>query len=158
MAAGAPLHSCSQTTCTFALVTQPYWLCLLLSFWPCGKHDSKLGQGSTFWPAPCADVGRHCGQGYDVDVYESRPFIGGKVASWQKDGNHVEMGLHVVRHSAAPPSACVCVLLTEAEHGPGGSVCLRAELMSIGWHKHADLCLLQCLLMRVSFGGSLQLW
>ncbi|KAK9834165.1 hypothetical protein WJX81_004675 [Elliptochloris bilobata] len=34
-------------------------------------------------------------QGYEVDVYESRPFIGGKVASWQKDGNHVEMGLHV---------------------------------------------------------------
>lgn len=35
-------------------------------------------------------------QGYAVDIYESRPFIGGKVASWQKDGNHVEMGLHVV--------------------------------------------------------------
>lgn len=35
-------------------------------------------------------------QGYEVDIYESRPFIGGKVASWQKDGNHVEMGLHVV--------------------------------------------------------------
>ena len=35
-------------------------------------------------------------QGYEVDVFESRPFIGGKVASWQKDGNHVEMGLHVV--------------------------------------------------------------
>ncbi|KAK9915937.1 hypothetical protein WJX75_006203 [Coccomyxa subellipsoidea] len=34
-------------------------------------------------------------QGYEVDIYESRPFIGGKVASWQKDGNHVEMGLHV---------------------------------------------------------------
>lgn len=31
-----------------------------------------------------------------VDIYESRPFIGGKVASFQdKDGNHVEMGLHV---------------------------------------------------------------
>ena len=36
-------------------------------------------------------------QGYEVDVFESRAFIGGKVASWQKDGNHVEMGLHVVR-------------------------------------------------------------
>ncbi len=44
-------------------------------------------------------------QGYEVDVYESRPFIGGKVASWQKDGNHVEMGLHVVRHSASPRRA-----------------------------------------------------
>ena len=36
-------------------------------------------------------------QGYEVDIYESRAFIGGKVASWVKDGNHVEMGLHVVR-------------------------------------------------------------
>lgn len=35
-------------------------------------------------------------QGYEVDIYESRPFIGGKVASFQdKDGNHIEMGLHV---------------------------------------------------------------
>ncbi len=39
-------------------------------------------------------------QGYEVDIYESRPFIGGKVASWQKDGNHVEMGLHVVSNLA----------------------------------------------------------
>lgn len=35
-------------------------------------------------------------QGYEVDIYESRPFVGGKVASYQdKDGNHIEMGLHV---------------------------------------------------------------
>eukprot|EP00898_Chlorokybus_atmophyticus_P003283 jgi/Chlat1/3956/Chrsp26S04036 len=34
--------------------------------------------------------------GHDVELYESRPFIGGKVASFQdKDGNHIEMGLHV---------------------------------------------------------------
>ena len=44
-------------------------------------------------------------QGYDVDVYESRPFIGGKVASWQKDGNHVEMGLHVVSLPLTGPLA-----------------------------------------------------
>ena len=31
-----------------------------------------------------------------VDIYEARPFIGGKVASFQdKDGNHIELGLHV---------------------------------------------------------------
>lgn len=31
-----------------------------------------------------------------VDIYESRPFIGGKVASFvDKRGNHIEMGLHV---------------------------------------------------------------
>ncbi|CAI5488266.1 unnamed protein product [Closterium sp. Naga37s-1] len=35
-------------------------------------------------------------QGHEVDIYEARPFIGGKVASFQdKDGNHIEMGLHV---------------------------------------------------------------
>ncbi len=34
--------------------------------------------------------------GYEVDIYEARPFIGGKVGSWEDgDGNHIEMGLHV---------------------------------------------------------------
>lgn len=35
-------------------------------------------------------------QGYEVDIYEGRQWIGGKVASYiDKDGNHIEMGLHV---------------------------------------------------------------
>lgn len=35
-------------------------------------------------------------QGHMVDIYESRPFIGGKVGSFvDKRGNHIEMGLHV---------------------------------------------------------------
>uniref|UniRef100_A0A0D6QX29 Zeta-carotene desaturase n=1 Tax=Araucaria cunninghamii TaxID=56994 RepID=A0A0D6QX29_ARACU len=35
-------------------------------------------------------------QGHEVDIYESRPFIGGKVGSYvDKTGNHIEMGLHV---------------------------------------------------------------
>lgn len=35
-------------------------------------------------------------QGHEVDIYESRSFIGGKVGSFvDKRGNHVEMGLHV---------------------------------------------------------------
>ncbi|KAK9824324.1 hypothetical protein WJX72_009469 [[Myrmecia] bisecta] len=35
-------------------------------------------------------------QGHEVDIYESRPWVGGKVASFKdKDGNHIEMGLHV---------------------------------------------------------------
>ncbi|KAL0464201.1 UNVERIFIED_CONTAM: Zeta-carotene desaturase, chloroplastic/chromoplastic [Sesamum latifolium] len=35
-------------------------------------------------------------QGHEVDIYESRPFIGGKVGSYvDKQGNHIEMGLHV---------------------------------------------------------------
>ncbi len=34
--------------------------------------------------------------GHRVDLYEARPFLGGKVGSWvDGDGNHIEMGLHV---------------------------------------------------------------
>ncbi len=34
--------------------------------------------------------------GHQVDLYEARPFLGGKVGSWvDDDGNHIEMGLHV---------------------------------------------------------------
>ncbi|GAY62719.1 hypothetical protein CUMW_220060 [Citrus unshiu] len=35
-------------------------------------------------------------QGHEVDIYESRSFIGGKVGSFiDKHGNHIEMGLHI---------------------------------------------------------------
>uniref|UniRef100_A0A7S2V553 Zeta-carotene desaturase, chloroplastic/chromoplastic n=1 Tax=Fibrocapsa japonica TaxID=94617 RepID=A0A7S2V553_9STRA len=34
--------------------------------------------------------------GHDVEMFEIRPFVGGKVSSWKdKEGNHIEMGLHV---------------------------------------------------------------
>lgn len=34
--------------------------------------------------------------GHQVEIFEVRPFVGGKVSSWKdKDGNHIEMGLHV---------------------------------------------------------------
>ncbi|MBW4682964.1 MAG: 9,9'-di-cis-zeta-carotene desaturase [Microcoleus vaginatus WJT46-NPBG5] len=34
--------------------------------------------------------------GHEVEIFESRPFVGGKVGSWvEPEGNHVEMGLHV---------------------------------------------------------------
>ncbi len=34
--------------------------------------------------------------GHEIEIYESKPFIGGKVGSWEdSDGNHIEMGLHV---------------------------------------------------------------
>lgn len=34
--------------------------------------------------------------GHDVEMFELRPYVGGKVSSWtDKDGNHIEMGLHV---------------------------------------------------------------
>ncbi len=34
--------------------------------------------------------------GWEVEIFESRPFVGGKVGSWvDGDGNHIEMGLHV---------------------------------------------------------------
>lgn len=91
-------------------------------------------------------------------MYESRPFIGGKVASWQKDGNHVEMGLHVVRRPAAALGACVPASAVEADQGPAGSACLRVELVGIAWGEHAGLCLLQCLLWGVAWDGRLQVW
>ena len=35
-------------------------------------------------------------EGHTVNLYESKPFLGGKVGSWEDaDGNHIEMGLHV---------------------------------------------------------------
>eukprot|EP00803_Ostreobium_quekettii_P003857 evm.model.scf_3105.2 EVM.evm.TU.scf_3105.2 scf_3105:4796-15978(-) len=35
-------------------------------------------------------------QGYEVDIYEGRKWVGGKVASYvDRKGNHIEMGLHV---------------------------------------------------------------
>ncbi|MGJ3245491.1 MAG: 9,9'-di-cis-zeta-carotene desaturase [Elainellaceae cyanobacterium] len=34
--------------------------------------------------------------GHTIEIFESRPFVGGKVGSWvDADGNHIEMGLHV---------------------------------------------------------------
>ncbi len=34
--------------------------------------------------------------GHSVELYEARPFLGGKVGSWEDpNGNHIEMGLHV---------------------------------------------------------------
>jgi zeta-carotene desaturase len=34
--------------------------------------------------------------GHEVEIFEARPFIGGKVGSWvDADDNHIEMGLHV---------------------------------------------------------------
>jgi zeta-carotene desaturase len=35
--------------------------------------------------------------GHSVEIFDSRRFPGGKVGSWvDKDGNHIEMGLHVL--------------------------------------------------------------
>ena len=40
--------------------------------------------------------------GHEVEIYESRSFWGGKVGSWEdKDGNHIEMGLHVFFYNYA---------------------------------------------------------
>ena len=34
--------------------------------------------------------------GHEIEIFEARPFVGGKVGSWvDPEGNHVEMGLHV---------------------------------------------------------------
>jgi len=40
--------------------------------------------------------------GHKIEIYESRSFWGGKVGSWEdKDGNHIEMGLHVFFYNYA---------------------------------------------------------
>jgi zeta-carotene desaturase len=40
--------------------------------------------------------------GHQVDLYEARPFLGGKVGSWEDgEGNHIEMGLHVFFYNYA---------------------------------------------------------
>jgi zeta-carotene desaturase len=40
--------------------------------------------------------------GHEVEIFESRPFVGGKVGSWiDQDGNHIEMGLHVFFYNYA---------------------------------------------------------
>jgi zeta-carotene desaturase len=40
--------------------------------------------------------------GHAVDLYEARPFMGGKVGSWvDEGGNHIEMGLHVFFYNYA---------------------------------------------------------
>ncbi len=40
--------------------------------------------------------------GHNVEIFESRSFWGGKVGSWEdKDGNHIEMGLHVFFYNYA---------------------------------------------------------
>jgi zeta-carotene desaturase len=34
--------------------------------------------------------------GHECEIFEARNFAGGKAGSWvDKDGNHIEMGLHV---------------------------------------------------------------
>ena len=34
--------------------------------------------------------------GHQVEMFELRPFVGGKISSWKyKDDYHIEMGLHV---------------------------------------------------------------
>lgn len=53
-------------------------------------------------------------QGYEVDVYEQRPFIGGKVASYRdRDGNHVEMGCVV--HPEVHHSGMLFILITTCD-------------------------------------------
>ncbi|KAJ1481007.1 hypothetical protein T484DRAFT_1759159 [Baffinella frigidus] len=61
------------------------------------KGDEKLrigivgsGLSGMVTAMDLADAGHH------VEIFEARNFIGGKVGSWiDKDGNHIEMGLHV---------------------------------------------------------------
>lgn len=49
-------------------------------------------------------------QGYEVDIYEQRPFIGGKVASYRdRSGNHIEMGYASSPALSAVQGQCDCI-------------------------------------------------
>lgn len=109
-----PLH-CSQQLCQLSVTQRRPHLCTCIA---CHqkqqlKKHTAVPQNREFIPAfACPQSFCHCfsAQGYEVDIYESRPWIGGKVASFKdKDGNDIEMGLHV----------------------------FFGELPSCGWQKHA---------------------
>ncbi|KAF8731931.1 hypothetical protein HU200_015879 [Digitaria exilis] len=61
--------------------------------------DSNVSDMGVNGEEPCRHARPFLGWGrgsFLVDLYESRPFIGGKVGSFvDKQGNHIEMGLHV---------------------------------------------------------------
>ena len=57
---------------------------------------------SWFWIAGLTAAVNLVDEGHEVEIYESRSFWGGKVGSWEdKDGNHIEMGLHVFFYNYA---------------------------------------------------------
>ena len=46
--------------------------------------------------------------GHQVDLYEARPFMGGKVGSWvDEGGNHIEMGPVSYTHLTLPTKRIV---------------------------------------------------
>ena len=49
--------------------------------------------------------------GYSVEIFDQRPFIGGKVASWQdKDGNHIEVRRPPFQQHSGLPHVFTCPL------------------------------------------------
>ena len=61
-------------------------------------------------------------QGYEVDVYEQRPFIGGKVASYKdRDGNHIEASLQ--SHAPWLADALQCCSSMRKHVADVGSAC-----------------------------------
>lgn len=74
-------------------------------------------------------------QGYEVDIYESRPWIGGKVASFKdKDGNDIEMGLHVFFGACLLACIACCVA--------GAKRCSVHRLLTAAASVHACVCVL----------------
>ena len=46
--------------------------------------------------------------GHSVELFEARPFLGGKVGSWEdQDGNHIEMGPVSYTHLTLPTTPYV---------------------------------------------------
>ena len=83
-----PLHVCKAISAGASVLAHSNAACL-------GFHDDPklkvaiVGSGL----AGLSTAVELLDQDYEVDIYEQRPFIGGKVASYRdKDGNHIEMG------------------------------------------------------------------
>jgi len=69
---------------------------------PPRRRRPRRDRGGTRGPQPAPPAPtpppRHTRppQGHEVEIFEARPFMGGKVGSFvDKDGNHIEIGLHV---------------------------------------------------------------
>jgi hypothetical protein len=61
---------------------------------------------------------------HEVDIYEGRQWVGGKVASFtDKDGNHIEVGVLSRRGGAGPGFVMLLTLLRHMSKGQHSLVC-----------------------------------
>ena len=77
--------------------------------------------------------------GHDVDLYEARPFLGGKVGSWvDDDGNHIEMGLHVFFFNYANLFALLRKVGDRVKAGEAIAIVGNSGELTTGPHLHFE--------------------